>query len=360
MRGISPQARDPSGPFRGLEPPRPTPSGIWLSPFALTISLLAALAAGAQPRIAEPPESREGVGLLEVTLTPPEITVGDRVEVELTLIWTGPAPSSEPRFPAWRDAWGGAEVLSAGAVETVAAQGARRVYRQTLELTAFTVGEVRLPEVAVALEAGGEQIEIRSHGDSAFEVRSVLPQAPAEIEPRPPTPPRRLAGEGRFLPVAAGLGGFSLLAALALGRRLRAPTAGAGPTPDLEPLPELLRHLGELDPAAAEPAHTGLSLGLRTFLDRSLGFPAAESTTTEIDRRLRRARIGSQTAESAVRLLRDCDLVKFARVPVGPRLTRGRLRQARELGYEIDRGLRPGDDEAASPAGGAAPEARAR
>ena len=52
----------------------------------------------------------------------------------------------------------------------------------------------------------------------------------------------------------------------------------------LEPLAELLARLEQLDPQHGGAAHTGLSLALRRYLGRSLGFDATPSTTTEIQR----------------------------------------------------------------------------
>ncbi len=298
--------------------------------FALAVFLLTGL-----PCLAQTPAD---VGVLEVELSPTEITVGDRVEARLILIWTGPAPAAEPRFPAWRKTWGGAEILSAGEVLTLTGPDDRRVYRQTLVLTAFTTGQILLPEVTVALPLAAETIEVASGRDAGFEVRSVLPEDAAEAEPRPAAPPRVLDGESRFARTAGGLGGLSLLLAWLVGRRLHAPRTSTATAP-ATPLVELLQRLRELDPAAAEPAHTGLSLGLRDFLSHSLGVPAAESTTTEIERGLRRARLEPEAADGTIRLLRDCDQVKFARAPVPAPVTLGRLRQARDLGSRIDRVL---------------------
>ncbi len=307
-----------------------------LSRWILMICLLTVLPAAAFA-------ATETAGILDVELSPAEITVGDRLEARLTLVWTGPEPAATPSFPAWRQKWGDAEILSAGEVETLAGQDGPRVYRQDLVLTAFTTGEIRLPEVTITLVAGGETIDVASGPDAGFEVLSVLPEDAADARPRPPAPPRPLAPDARFAWTAAGLGAFALVAAWLMGHRLRL-SAAAIPPPPAEPLAELLDRLKRLDPAAAEPAHTGLSLGLRNFLGRRLGFPAAESTTTEIERRLRRARVDPQSARSTVGLLRDCDLVKFAGLSVAASVTRGRLVLARDLGHRIERGLQPAPD----------------
>ena len=301
--------------------------------------LLALLLCLPLPATAQP----NGIGILDVALSPPEITVGDRIEAQLTLVWTGAEPAAEPRFPTWQEGWGDAEVLSSSPIETAGGLGGRRLYHQNLVLTAFTTGEIRLPEVTVALPLDEETIEIAS-AEHRFTVRSVLPEDREALKPRPPAPPVSLAAEAQFGWMVGGLGGLGLLLAWLLARRLRTfrPSVETAP---VAPLAELLDRLRQLDPTAAEAAHTGLSLGLRDFLGRSLGFPAMESTTTEIERRLGRTRPpgGGQTTQlelettgDAVRLLRDCDQVKFAGLTVAAPVTRERLRLARDLGRRID------------------------
>ena len=303
---------------------------------AVVCALVAALPCAAQ--------TPNGVGILDVALPPTEITVGDRIEARLTLVWTGAEPAAEPRFPAWQEGWGDAEVLSSGAIETAGGPGGRRLYTQDLVLTSFTTGEIRLPGVTVALPLTEGTVEISS-GEHGFTVRSVLPADGEALEPRPPAPPVPLATQARFGWTVGGLCGLCLLLAWLLAGRLRTLRPSVETVP-ATPLAELLERLRRLDPAAAEPAHTGLSLGLRDFLGRSLGFPGVESTTSEIERRLRLARLPAEgqtltiepeIAGGAVGLLRDCDQVKFAGLTVAAPVTRQRLRQAGDLGCSIDR-----------------------
>ena len=281
-----------------------------------------------------------GIGRLKVKLAPTEIAVGDRVEARITLVWTGPAPTSIPRFPAWQASWGPVEIVRAGAVDVVD-QGARRVYRQTLLLTAFETGDVVLPGVTVRVAVDGEVMEISNEATIGFSVTSVLPDDAAEISPRPPAPPRRPAADRRFLWVLAVLAAAVWVMARRLTRRLAADPAAEPPEPAAAPLDELLQRLRQLDPAAAESAHTALSLGLRRFLGRSLGFRAAESTTSEIRHRLAATPVAEDVAEGTVLLLRDCDEVKFARQAVAPSLTGDRLSFGLELARRIDAGLAP-------------------
>jgi hypothetical protein len=84
-----------------------------------------------------------------------------------------------------------------------------------------------------------------------------------------------------------------------------------------------------------------LSLALRTYLGRTLAFPAAESTTSEIQRRLLARQLPAALVRRTVELLRACDLVKFARQEVGEATAVERLGAAREVGGAFERLLAP-------------------
>lgn len=299
------------------------------------LSLLGAVPCAAQTGAA---------GTLTVALRPTEVTVGDRVEAQVALVWTGPRPAAAPRFPAWQETWGPAEVLAAGEVEAFTDASGRHVYRQNVTLTAFRTGRVELPGVTVAVPLDAETVEIAQDEGAGFEVLSVLPEEGAgELAPRDAAPLVAFDAGRRFPATAAALGGLCLLAAWLLARRLaRSPSPAARPR--LAPLEELLERLRRLDPAAGEPAHTGLSLGLRAFLGRRLDLRAVEGTTSEIQRRLRRTEVTPGVAQGTVRLLRACDQVKFARAPVDAARTGDRLREAGALAREIENGLRPSAD----------------
>jgi hypothetical protein len=92
---------------------------------------------------------------------------------------------------------------------------------------------------------------------------------------------------------------------------------------------------------SAERLHTRLSAALRRFLAGLLGIAAAEQTTSEIDRELRRGPLATETRRGLVDLLRRCDEVKFARRQATAEETRQRLAQAAELGAAAEQQLRP-------------------
>lgn len=316
-------------PPRGRERGRAQQPRILL--LAAGLVLLAALPAGAAE--------------LAVELSPPSITVGDRVEVVLTLA-TGPGdaaaladPARAPRFPIWGDTWGPAEILEIGPVERLA-QG----FRQRLVVTGFRPGAVALPPRFVDLPGGGETVQLTTPADLGFTVASVLPPEEAgagALAPRPPAAPRQLPlGSAFWWTLAAGT---ALAAgALALAWLASRPADRAAAAPHLSPLAELEAALGA---AAREPgpeaAHVLLSLALRRYLGRAFGFPAAESTTSEIRRELRSRRAPDAVATGVDHVLRSCDQVKFARRASLAATLAARIDLAREVGRETERHLAP-------------------
>jgi hypothetical protein len=297
---------------------------------------------------------------VRVELQPAEITVGDRVTARLTLVWDGEEPSARPRFPAWGETWGTAEVLDVGDVESFPDPAGRHVYRQELLLTAFEVGEIQLPSLDVSVPLTEESVQVPIRGAHLL-VRSVLPHPEAEDveEPKlkPLAPFQALPGGLAFIWTTVALLAACAGAGVLLRRRLA--TLGEMPAPAFEghvlaPLEELAARLDAVDAEQAEPAHTAVSAALRAFLGRTLGFQAAESTTSEIQRRLRSSAATPAHAQRTVQLLRACDGVKFARQEVDRTVTLERLEAAREIGREIDEALRPryhgpvGEEEAAA------------
>src|SRR6185436_4533769 len=186
-------------------------------------------------------------------------------------------------------------------------------------------------------------VQVGTPAGLALTVRSVLPAGDKNPAPKPPAPPRQLPIGAPFWWTLAASGAVLALLAWVLWRRRRAEGAeGVAARPALPPFDELLR---ELDRIAGEPSvvllHTRLSLALRAYLGRSLGFPAAESTTSEIHRSLLSRRMPGTLIRPLVELLRACDLVKFARQEVGEERARERLAAARQLGREIETWARP-------------------
>lgn len=286
--------------------------------------LLAALPAAGAPR-------------LQVALEPETVTVGDRVEALLEVAVEPSELAGEPRFPAWGERWGGAEILEVGPVERH-----RSGYRQRLALTAFRTGRLELPPKAVAVPGPVETTELRTPADLVLAVESVLPPdaGAGELAARPPAPPRSLPLGGAFWWTAGILGALALGAAALTQSRSR--RGGSSPASPLEALTRRLDAAArELHTLGTAEGHAVLSRCFREFLAGRLGFPAVESTTTEIRRELRRMRIAPELETRASELLRACDRVKFAREPVALATLDARFEAVQELARRLEADLRP-------------------
>jgi hypothetical protein len=304
---------------------------------------------------------------VSVALPGGALTVGQRAEALITLRVPAAQLAGDPRFPVWRDAWGDAEVREHGEPRRSAGPDGTTVYSQRLVLAAFRPGKVELPPLPIAVPLRAPRpatVQARTPDHLALTVRSVLPAdaKDKDLKPRPPAPLRRLP---LGLPFFAALA--ALLAAAALGlwllwrRRQRRRAAAPAAAPLLAPYAELLaaldrlerdslgsdraadRGAGESTPGDRSPGapavlalHTGLSQALRRYLGRSWSFPAPESTTSEIQRRLVALGWPSPQVRAAVELLRACDMVKFARAGTAGERGRDRLAAARRLAEESE------------------------
>jgi hypothetical protein len=273
---------------------------------------------------------------LTVAVAPEAPTVGDRVTA--TLMLSGlPAGEGEPRFPVWQAEWGDAEVL-----DVRAPARAGDTWQQQVVLAFFAPGERILPAVSVEIAGVEETRAVSLSGPVRIPVRSVLPEV-GDVEPEPPAPPRRLPLGGRFLWLAGSLALCCLAAALTLGRRRPGGATGTGER-SIAPLEELTARLAAID-CGADPvrAWEQAALGLRRFLGRSLGFPALESTTLQIQRLLAR-RLAADLSMRAVRLLRSADQIKFARHPATAAGAEEALAEIAALARRIEELSRPEPD----------------
>lgn len=288
---------------------------------------------------------------LRAQLSPKEITVGDRVRVELEVTLPPGERWGPPTIPPDLRHWGEAEVLAKQRPEAL--PGAPNHYRMVLLVTAWKPGKVTLPPLPVAvapLQQEGPSPErplVFATPPLELTVKSVLPAGGAP--PKPPAPPQPLPVGAAFWWTAGGLALASLAAAGLLLWRRRSIAAA---TPAAPPLPPLAQFQRELAALAGEPSpervHTGISMAMRQLLSALLGFAAVESTTTEIDHELRRGRLDLMTRRGVLDLLRRCDEVKFARRPATRAEAQERLDAARTLGEQVQRELVPAPADAAA------------
>ncbi len=270
---------------------------------------------------------------LTIALEPSEVRVGDRVTATLAL--HAPAASAPPVFPPWQGTWGPAEILESS--PPVEDDG---IWRQRLVLALFAPGEHALPTVAVEVPQAGGRVAVRPPRPPVVRVRSVLPEGKTDLEP--PAPPRALPLGETFVRTA---GVFALASALAAGLGLWRSRRGAARLAEeesLPPLERLRRSLAALESEERpEILWAGASLALRRYLGASLEFPAAEGTTSEIQRALARRPLPPELAGGIVGLLREADQVKFARRATALGAARAAAASARQLAEALEAAFHP-------------------
>lgn len=283
-----------------------------------------------------------GAAELRASLEPGTVTVGDRVEVVLVLTAPRQELSGAPRFPIWDDRWGDAEIVEAEGVERLESRAGESLrYRQRLVLAAFRTGTVELPPKGVTVPGPNETAEVWTPAGLDFEVESVLPGGADvdELEPKPPEPPGGLPLGRAFWWTLAVTGSLAAALLLRLPRKDREERGAGRPRSAGEELDSALTAAAQA--VTVEEGHVVLSLGLRRFLGRRFGFPAAESTTGEIRRQLRGRRCPPAVEGRVHEVLLACDRVKFARAPATRGALDARLEAAREIAGAVEDHLRP-------------------
>ncbi|MEP7009321.1 MAG: hypothetical protein ABJC13_03265 [Acidobacteriota bacterium] len=293
------------------------------------------------------------------------LTVGDRAVVTLELaVPAGPSgeTTGEPRFPTWGKTWGDAEVVGVGPVERSAGGSGETTFRQQVAVRVFRTGKVMLPPMAVVVPQAGGSRTMSTPASLALDVSSVIPGDPKAATPKPPAAPRSLPWGRRFWWTFAGMSALAFALGLWVFARKKVAEIAAAALPPLEELERELARIaaglgGSEGAAASARIAASLSSALRRYLGRELAFPALESTTTEIQRRLRKEQTPEGISRPGVDLLRRLDRIKFARRaaenPAPPEGSASEamfseaIAAARSVASGIDRHRRPTPAEAA-------------
>jgi hypothetical protein len=273
---------------------------------------------------------------LTVTLEPTTVTVGDPITVTATVELTRRGVPASLEVADSRE--GEVERLDEPRLVRVPTAGGERL-SWTFRAAIFRPGRFELAPPIVRL-AGDPPVEIAVDSTLRVEVRSVL-AGTDDADPAPPARPRAMPRGGAPWWTLAALAAVVVAAAIVLARRAP-PTADAPVATALPPLAELERALAGLDDSDAVAGHAAVSRALRRYLGRTLSFPALESTTAEIARRLgSRGAVDLALARRIRRLLGDCDGVKFALRPADAPALAVRRGEALAIARELALALAP-------------------
>ncbi|MFL6291027.1 MAG: hypothetical protein ACJ759_09050 [Thermoanaerobaculia bacterium] len=274
---------------------------------------------------------------VQVSLSPDQPTVGDRVVATITLQVKPGTLVAEPRFPTWQATWGEAEIVEKGELQKVS----NTTWSQRLVIAAFRTGQVPLPPVQIAVPLRIRTVQAATPAGLSLAVRSVLPKGEKNPRPKPERPPVPLPiGRAFWWTLGVMSAACAVLGWLLFRKRKTREEPETRPV--LAPFEELAAALDRLTTEISSiRLHTSLSLAFRHYLARTLAFPAEERTTSEIHRLLLSGRLPAPMVRQAVELLRACDLVKFARLEVSEDLTRERIATARRIAGEVEERLQP-------------------
>lgn len=185
-----------------------------------------------------------------------------------------------------------------------------------------------LPPLPVAVaRANGEVSTVCTHLHT-ITVDDPISEVP-DPEPRPNPPPRPQREEWREAKIAAIVLALAAVLGVLFGwalhlwrRRPKPVPPPPPPRPAWEVALEKLgavRRAGYLDEGRADEHCDRVSDALREYLGKTLGFDGLERTTDEIARELGRSGLPDAEKAKVLGVLRECDLVKFAKfVPDGP------------------------------------------
>lgn len=268
---------------------------------------------------------------------PASPTVGDTITLTLSMDHAAGERLVAPRLP--RD-WGSLEVFDQDAVlREEEPSGARSSLR--LRARAFVTGSLATPPLALSLvddEGASRAVEAPP---AVVQVRGTLRAGdglPRDLRPQAQLPGRS-PWPGR-LALAAALAGVVLALAGALGLRPLPPPAPEAPAPPPDPRAALRRALTTLDEidamglVAAGRLKTHYALAtdtLRGYLAERWRIPALDQTSDELLDAVSGAGRPRGAAPYLAPLLREADLVKFARLSPDAERAAGLTARLREL-----------------------------
>ncbi len=302
---------------------------------AVAVGLAGVLSAAAQ----EAPE-------LEASVRSGAVTVGDVVQVTI-------------HARGGRDlAWGELQVATTDSGEWALVQSPRPVAASRppvwdVLLAPMQVGEIVLPEFGVTARAeDGTVVQIQLVSPPSVTVASVLPPG----EESAPSPMRQPVGVQGFpwewiAPALVVLLPFALVGVWMM-RRARGGAQGSEPA--MAPLDELEALMSQLaERTGKDPRELvcdRLAAGLRRFLERRCGEPAAEMTTLEMRALARNASWPEPVQRALAAAMNTADSVRFSKREISESGLRAAIDSALATGHGLDAHLSslelesPGED----------------
>lgn len=271
------------------------------------------------------------------------VTVGDVVTGTLRVGHPAGWRVIQPEMRDESGEWGEWEVVSVGNV-TISADGAREVsevdvvvrgWRPGVVSGVELLGEISMPDGTLqTVQIAPFEVEIVSVlNDEETELRDIKPQAVMEI-----------VGSNRFwLGVGIGVLALAAVVGILISARRRRPGVFVTQSPyevAMAELDEIRARGGELGVRAY---YANVADVVRRYVERTSGIVATKRTSSELDSALERANFGGR--ERLRPLLREADLVKFAKVEPTGQSAGAFVEAAERFVYEIESEIGGADEE---------------
>ena len=215
------------------------------------------------------------------------------------------------------------EIVSEGAVDTLAQEGRRLKLKREYELTCFEPAVYRMGRFPLLYIDKNLVDTLWSEDSLQLTVQTIeidtTTQQISDIKP-PIKPPLRF-GEisGYLLRILLGLIVLGVIAYVLIRRLQRKPLLGGAPAPEDPPHVAAIKSLEKLhaqklwQSGKQKQYYTRLTDILRAYMQRRYGFRAMEYTSAEILAKLRNEELSERTRKRIENLLPLSDFVKFAK-----------------------------------------------
>lgn len=254
---------------------------------------------------------------LRTEVTPREVTIGDRIQVRVTVTHSTDAAPVPFQFPSVMDQF---EILDSRSTPSKQVEG-KIQEDHTLVATTFSTGAVVLPAISFIFQlTDGTTTEARTT-PVEIQVASVMEDGgKGGLRPM-----RGLIDFPSYLWVwwVLGIvGGLGLLTAISWYRKRKAAVLAAAPAQPPEIVAWDAIHALEdeqlVEKGEIKEFYSRLSIILRGYLESRFRITALESTTTELLSAFRKLQLSYEITEMARVFLDNADLAKFAKMTPEP------------------------------------------
>ena len=271
-------------------------------------------------------------------------TVGDRIPLRLDLSYPAEAQITVPQLP---QRWGEIEIYQSGDLETVSKEAG--IVRAVLDLQViiWATGQWQTPEMEIKVTDPDQQSETIIVEPITIELGSVLPEAAEgeEIAKEDLKPQAEMPLPPWWLWLIAGVAlavvlFFGLRWLIRWWKRRWPKQEEAEPEETIDMRPAHIIALEELDRIAAlrlaeqgafKAHYTLLTDCLKRYVEARYEIGATDCTTTEIAGMLLATPIAAEPRLDLVRLLRQADLIKFAKGASNVQSAHNALNTARQI-----------------------------